>query len=58
MAKVTEGMTSDEILKKLGKPSGPSRVLGEDDPVVVWPYPDRLVNFQYRDKAWRVVDGA
>ena len=54
MAKVKAQMTADEVLKKLGKPSGPSIVEGEDDPTVIWPYPDRKVQFKYRDKAWRV----
>ena len=47
-------MSADEILKLRGKPSGPSRVEGEDDPIVIWPYPDGDVRFRYRDKAWRV----
>ena len=58
MARIKAHMTADEVLKRLGKPSGPSVVTGENDPVVTWPYPDRLVNFQYRDKAWRVVVGS
>jgi len=47
-------MTADEVLKKLGKPSGPSVVTGEDDPIVTWPYPQGDVSFRYRDRAWRV----
>ena len=54
MARIKEKMTADEVLRRLGKPSGPSVVEGEDDPTVIWPYPDRKVQFKYRDKAWRV----
>ena len=49
-----KALSADEILKLRGKPSGPSRVEGEDDPIVIWPYPDGDVRFRYRDKAWRV----
>ena len=62
MGKVKEGMTSDEILKKLGKPNGPSEVLGEDDPSVVWPYRHVKIHFKKRERdgitAWRVVKRA
>lgn len=54
MARVKEKMTADQVLRMLGKPSGPSVVEGEDDPVVIWPYGGREVQFKYRDKAWRV----
>ena len=56
MGKVKVGMTSDQVLQTLGKPSGRSIVEGEEDPVVKWPYPTRTISFQYREKAWRVVD--
>jgi len=47
-------MSADDILRLRGKPSGPSHVEGEDDPIVIWPYPGGDVQFRYRDKAWRV----
>ena len=49
-----KALSADEILKLRGKPSGSSRVEGEDDPIVIWPYPDGDVQFRYRDKAWRI----
>ena len=58
MGKVKIGWTADQVLKRLGKPNGPSEVLGEDDPTVVWPYRHVRVFFQYRDKAWRVVNAS
>jgi len=55
MAKVKIGMTSDDVLRIMGKPIGPSQVFNKDDPEVVWPYESREIVFQYRDNAWRVV---
>lgn len=56
--KVKVGTSADEVLRRLGKPTGPSEVLGEDDPSVVWPYRHVRLHFQYRKKAWRVVKRA
>ena len=56
--KIKIGTTADEVLRRLGKPKGPSGVLGEDDPSVVWPYRNVSVHFKYRRDAWRVVKRA
>ena len=57
MEEIEAGMTSDEVLRRLGKPAGRSEVVGDEDPTVVWPYRHARVRFKYRGKAWRVVDG-
>ena len=60
--KIKIGTSADEVLRRLGKPRGPSEVLGEDDPRVVWPYRHVRLHFKKRERdgvtAWRVAKRA